>query len=183
MTTHASSHEDLELTPIQIALAISISLHLLALLLISPTVYPTDIPGADNFVPIDLSKLDTISMSEHGAFSMEGLTAEAQEANQIARAKRKAYHTYLDQVADAIHRHRLDTGHTNLIGLTLYSFDINASSRFENIVLRRSSGNIQLDQTARQAIMAASGEIKRPKILGNKTLTIFQEVRFQYDLK
>ncbi len=86
-------------------------------------------------------------------------------------------------MSEALHRHRLDSGDTSLIGLVLFSFDIDAAGRFENIVLRRSSGHDRLDQTARNAVIAASGEVKRPPILGDETLTVFQEIRFQYGLR
>ncbi len=109
--------------------------------------------------------------------------AEDQAAHRIAWARREAYLGYLDRVSEALHRHRLDSADTSLIGLVLFSFDIDAEGRFENIVLRRPSGNDRLDQTARRAVMAASGEVKRPPILGDETLTVFQEIRFQYGLR
>lgn len=87
-------------------------------------------------------------------------------------------------MSEALHRHRLDSADTSLIGLVLFSFDIDAEGRFENIVLRRPSGNDRLDQTARRAVMAASGEVKRPPdSSGDETLTVFQEIRFQYGLR
>ena len=170
-------------TPLQIAVAVSIGLHLLALLLVGLPVKPTGVGSNASPLPLDLAKLETVSVSDNGVFRMEGLSADDQASHRLARVRREAYLAYLDLVSDAIHRHRLDSGDTTLIGLVLFSFDINASGHFERITLRRSSGDPTLDMAAHRAILAASGEIKRPKILGDKTLTIFQEIRFQYSLQ
>lgn len=170
-------------TPLRIAAAVSIGLHLLALLLVGMPIAPTGSGGNASPLPLDLAKLETVSVSDNGVFSMEGLSADDQAAHRLARARREAYLHYLDLVSDAIHRHRLDSGDTSLIGLVLFSFDINASGHFERVTLRRSSGDSRLDKAAHRAILAASGEIKRPRILGDKTLTIFQEIRFQYSLQ
>lgn len=178
-----ASSADPGTTPLRIAAAVSIGLHLLALLLVGMPLHPTGGGGNGSPLPIDLSKLETVSVSDNGVFRMEGLSADDQASHRLARARREAYLNYLDHVSDAIHRHRLDSGDTTLIGLALFSFDITASGRFERITLRRSSGDPRLDMAARHAILAASGEIKRPKILGDKTLTIFQEIRFQYSLQ
>ncbi len=175
--------EDRGASALNIALAVSVGLHLLALILLESPQQGMGVGGAEMFVPIDLAQIETVSVSESGVFTMQDLSAQDQSAERVARAKREAYLTYLEQVSDAVHRHRLDSGDTTLIGLVLYSFDIDAAGRFERIVLRRSSGDPALDQAARRAILAASGEIKRPRLLGDKTLTIFQEIRFQYALK
>ncbi len=170
-------------SPLQTAAALSAGLHLLALLLLDAPALQTNVGGRHALEPIDLAKIETATVGDEGVFAMEGLSAEDQAAHRIARARREAYLGYLDRVSEAVHRHRLDSGDTSLIGLVLFSFDINAAGRFENIVLRRSSGNDRLDQTARNAVIAASGEVKRPPILGDETLTVFQEIRFQYGLR
>lgn len=171
------------LTPMQTAAAVSVGIHLAAFLLVS-------IPAADfsfsssELVEMDLESIEAAVVRPGGVVSVEGGAGpgDSDEA-KAAEARRTAFLKYLDEVSDAVHRHRLDAGNTDLIGLAEIVFEIDAKGRFKNIRLKKTSGSSELDLAALNAAKAASGEVKRPPILGTGTLTVFEEVRFQYGLK
>ena len=71
----------------------------------------------------------------------------------------------------------------DLNGIAVFLFVIDAEGRFMNVQLKKSSGNDELDEIARRAVLAASGRVRRPKILGRLPIAVEDEVRFQYALR
>lgn len=171
------------MTPMQTAAAASFCIHILAFLLLSiPS--PQYSPSGARLVEVDLDSLETAVYEAGGVLAVESGSAEGDsDEAKAARARRTAFLHYLDEVSDAVHRHRLDSGDTSLIGLAELVFEIDAKGRFHNIRLKKSSGSSALDSAALNAARAASGEVKRPAVLGTGTLTVFEEVRFQYGLR
>lgn len=137
-----------------------------------------------NFVRISTDSLDALVSTQTGALALGSFaTAPGPNEEKLAERRRQAYMQYLEDVSLEIHSHRLDFGHTDLIGIVTYSFLINSDGRFEDIRLRISSGHPQLDEVAKRAIEVSSGKVKRPKILGTHRIGVVQEVRFQYGLR
>ena len=50
-------------------------------------------------------------------------------------------------------------------------------------VLRASSGSPQLDASARRAVLAASGKVRRPAIIGTEPIPVILHVKYQYGLR
>lgn len=171
------------LSPMQTAAAASVCLHILAFLLLSvPS--PQYSPTGSKLVEVDLDSLETAGYDNSGILAVEsGAAGGDSDEAKAAEARRTAFLKYLDEVSEAVHRHRLDSGDTSLIGLAELVFEIDARGCFRSIRLKKSSGSSALDAAALNAVRAASGEVKRPPVLGTGTLTVFEEVRFQYGLK
>lgn len=111
--------------------------------------------------------------------SSESDRAEAERLNQ----KRRAYLRYLDDVDDAIHARRLDSGDDSLIGVALTSFTIAGDGTFHEVRIVTSSGRPELDASALRAVRAASGVVRRPAILGAEPIHVSLPVKYQYNLK
>ena len=54
---------------------------------------------------------------------------------------------------------------------------------FTDPVLRASSGSPQLDASARRAVLAASGKVRRPAIIGTEPIPVILHVKYQYGLR
>ena len=50
-------------------------------------------------------------------------------------------------------------------------------------VLRASSGSPELDASARRAVLAASGKVRRPAIIGTEPIPVILHVKYQYGLR
>lgn len=118
-----------------------------------------------------------------GALQLGHRTASQEAEHRLADARRKAFAHYLQTVDDAVHARRLDSGKTDLIGVAKWQFTILADGSFTAPTLVCGSGSALLDETARQAIMAASGTVKRPAIIGTEDIPITLDVKFQHDLR
>ena len=100
-----------------------------------------------------------------------------------ADRKRQAFLRYLDDIDEAVHARRLDGGETGLIGVAEYMFTVRPDGTFTDPVLRASSGSAQLDTSARRAILAASGKVRRPAIIGTEPIPVILHVKYQYGLR
>ena len=100
-----------------------------------------------------------------------------------ADRKRQAFLRYLDDIDEAVHARRLDGGETGLIGVAEYMFTVRPDGTFTDPVLRASSGSPQLDASARRAVLAASGKVRRPAIIGTEPIPVILHVKYQYGLR
>jgi len=71
---------------------------------------------------------------------------------------------------------------SRMIGNVLIEFDITVEGHFEQITVRRSSGNPRLDDTAKKAVTHTSGKVKRPPGTGGQRLRSSVVVKYQYGL-
>ncbi|MDO5532623.1 energy transducer TonB [Sutterella sp.] len=138
--------------------------------------------GAGN-VRIDLATLDAVTVAPEGALSIGAMTGAGDEESKAVEKRRMLYQRYIEEVSDEIHAHRLDSGRSDLIGIAAVAFRADAAGIFHGIVLRKSSGNPELDEASLRAVRASSGKVKRPKELGTGDITVVEEVRFQYGLR
>lgn len=67
----------------------------------------------------------------------------------------------------------MDDGEAHFGGVAAYVFIVRPDGSFTAPVLRQSSGSPALDVAARRAILAASGSVKRPDILGAANIPVF----------
>lgn len=162
------------------AIAISVAIHVLAFLMVQDSRQTAS--GARTTTHVDLASLDVVQFVPEAGLGVGALTSAQVQAMRTAQKRRQIYQRYIEEVSLAIHARRLDFGHRDLIGLASFRFVIDANGLFGDIELVNSSGNAVLDDVARRAIAAASGKVKRPRELGNEPLTMFEEVRFQYNL-
>lgn len=168
---------------LRIGLSLSVAVHLLALILLNA---PEQVDrSADHALRIDIADVEALSVAENGSTLavQTFVTTQGTDEAKLAQKRRKIYLDYLDAVSAAVHGHRLDTGDASLIGIAGFSFVIDVNGRFSSVTLRKSSGDPKLDAAAERAIRAASGEVKRPKVLGDQPMTVFEEVRYQYGLR
>ena len=100
-----------------------------------------------------------------------------------ADRKRQAFLRYLDDIDEAVHARRLDGGETGLVGVAEYMFTVRPDGTFTDPVLRASSGSPQLDASARRAVLAASGKVRRPAIIGTEPIPVILHVKYQYGLR
>lgn len=108
--------------------------------------------------------------------------SDRDEAEKLDR-KRRIYLRYLDDVDNAVHARRLDTGDNSLIGVALCAFTIAGDGTFHDIHIVSSSGRPELDASALRAVAAASGVVRRPDILGTTPIHVSLHVKYQYGLK
>lgn len=159
----------------------SIGIHLVALLLLGGG---KELPVSGNdFIRISAESLDAVVAGEAGGVAIGSIGPQNTSEQKLAEERRRVYLQYLDDVSSEIHSRRLDFGHTDLIGIAICTFFIDETGRFVSVRLLKSSGHPELDRVAMMAVEAASGRVKRPKILGNSRIGVAQEVRFQYGLK
>ncbi|MCF0253068.1 MAG: TonB family protein [Duodenibacillus sp.] len=181
MTKPAPAYEPAESEDrLKPAFAISASLHLLALIMISLPVILSEHTGS---VSLDLTSTEVRVSSPDSSVAIGSYAPGDANAQQAAEKRRQIYNRYIDEVAKEIHARRLDFGKQDLIGIATYSFSIDKTGAFYDIALRNSSGHKQLDEVAEKAIRAASAKVKRPKELGTDDIWLLHEVRFQYALK
>lgn len=109
---------------------------------------------------------------------------ERSAENAAKRLRRQARRHYLQRVREAIEQRKFQAGRdlSGLIGNALYSFRILPDDTFADIRIRRSSGDPALDRAARDAILAASGRVKRPKILKGRRYNLSVTVKYQYSM-
>lgn len=162
-------------------LAVSVALHLLFLIVAKESASLTDAVG--RYIQVDLTSTEILISKGTNNISLGSISQGQADAKKAAEKRRQIYNQYIEEVAREIHSRRLDFGHKDLIGLAAFSFSIQSDGKFTDIKLRKSSGLPQLDNVARLAIEASSEKVKRPKELGGNVLFVFQEVRFQYNLR
>lgn len=142
--------------------------------------------GEQIIMPIDFDVTvsntgDALSLEQGIEESSDGEDCEA----AAQRLKRLAAKRYLTQIHEVIERRKFLSGKeelSKLIGNVLYSFHILPDDTFSDIRLVRSSGDPRLDAAARQAIVAASGVTKRPKIIHGQQFTVRITVKYQYNM-
>lgn len=161
---------------------ISLGVHLM--LLIGMNGFSHERVKLDHFVRINTDQIEAVTVDDGGAVELGAFAPETGSAERkLIEERRRIYAEFLEEVAMAIHSHRLDFGHPDLIGIAAFTFVINPDGTFSNVRLIRTSGNPVLDDVARRATLAASGRVKRPKILGTAPIAVENEVRFQYGLR
>lgn len=166
---------------LRIGIAASVAVHLLALILVEGGF--TEELRATRIGAEGLESFEAAA-APNGTVALESWAEPSGEAERrLAQRRREAMNAYLEAVDDAVHAHRLDAGERDLIGLCSYAFEIGADGRFRNIELRSGSGRADLDRAARRAVEAASGQVKRPAILGDSPILVVIEVRYQYGLR
>ncbi len=69
------------------------------------------------------------------------------------------------------------------MGVAEYMFTVRPDGTFTDPVLRASSGSPQLDASARRAVLAASGKVRRPAIIGTEPIPVILHVKYQYGLR
>ena len=167
---------------LRIGLMASAGCHLL--LLIGLNGFDAKTLEATHFIRINAEEVEAVVVSEGGVLELGSIVPEAgaDEEKQIEQ-RRRVYAEYLEAVTLEIHAHRLDFGRRDLIGIAVFDFVVDADGFFTGVKLRKSSGDPMLDDVARRAVLAASGRVKRPKILGPMPIAVEEEVRFQYGLR
>lgn len=148
---------------------------------------PDPVPGGDMIiVPLDF---DVAVVSSGSALVMEQTveeTADAEGSEEAARRLlREATDQYIKSVLKAIERRKFQTDagdQSDLIGNALYTIRILPDDTFTDVRLVRSSGNERLDIAAKRAILAASGVVERPKLIGKRTFRLRVPVKYQYSL-
>ena len=141
----------------------------------------TPIPPLTISVSLELES-SAVTAAQGPGFGINNPSPEAQEQNRIANMKRKAFLQFLTEVETAIHTRRFERGTADLIGLAQCTFIIQPDGHFAAIDLQKSSGNPQLDAAALYAVGAASGVVKRPKIIGPDAIPMTVQVKYQYGL-
>lgn len=99
--------------------------------------------------------------------------------------RRQALRQYVACVREAIEQRKFQPrrqGLENLIGNARYVVTIAPDGSFNDIRLVRTSGGALLDRTAQLGILAASGVVTRPKIIGNAPLHLSVTVKYQHSL-
>ena len=130
---------------------------------------------------LDFSQSSQAPTETDGALALhQGM--EDDENRDMRNRQRAIKQLFLEQIQSEIHGNRLTLGNTDLIGVVWYSFRINTIGIFDEINIEKSSGNSQLDADAYQAIIRASGKIKRPSSLGKENFSIMIPIKYQYSL-
>ena len=175
-----------------LAAGIAVSLFAHFALLIAPRP-PEPEPSFTTVVQMDMASPAVATSREKGI----GIASQAQDAPyregdidltdkkvvEAADRKRQAFLRYLDDIDEAVHARRLDGGETGLIGVAEYMFTVRPDGTFTDPVLRASSGSPQLDASARRAVLAASGKVRRPAIIGTEPIPVILHVKYQYGLR
>lgn len=118
--------------------------------------------------------------SEEGLSLHQNLEEPADKA--MINQQRMIRQLFLEQIHNEIHKKRLNLDNNDLIGIVWYSFQISIDGMFNTIKMEKTSGNPILDKDAYQAIMASSGTIKRPPLLGKENFSIMIPIKYQYTL-
>lgn len=161
-------------------LAVSLFVHFLLFGLHAPLAALQ--PSGATVVELDLPSLGAFHAPQAG-LGLGPSPPQAEEDAKAADRRRRAFLKYLDDLDDAVHARRLDAGDRGLLGVATYSFQALADGSFTAPVLCASSGDPRLDATARRAILAASGRVKRPAILGRAPIPVILQVKYQYELR
>jgi TonB family protein len=161
------------------AAVLSVALHwaLLAGWRPEPPVPP---PGEDVLL-LDLSGPDTGISLAAPIILEQALPAAPQDT--AADRRRDALVRYLDRVSESVHAHRRTAGEgRRLIGNALFRIVIDGDGRFVAVAMLRGSGDARLDADAEAAVRAASGTVRRPRLLGDGALAITLAVKYQSGL-
>ncbi len=67
--------------------------------------------------------------------------------------------------------------------MAAYAFIVRPDGTFTEPELRLSSGSPRLDEAARRAVLAASGKVKRPALIGSGPIPVMLHVKYQYGLR
>lgn len=114
--------------------------------------------------------------------SMEAAPPRTEPQN-TADKRRQAFFAFLDDLDAAVHARRMDGGAAHFVGVASYAFTVRADGSFTTPPLRQSSGSPDLDAAARRTIIATSGSVKRPDILGAADIPVLLHVKYQYELQ
>lgn len=160
-------------------IALSLFAHFLLLRAPAPEEAP---PAFHTVIQMDMESPAVAAVRE------KGLGVEAARPGDVAEAeaadrKREAFLRYLDDIDEAVHARRLDAGDTGLIGVAAYAFIVRPDGTFTEPELRLSSGSPRLDEAARRAVLAASGKVKRPALIGSGPIPVMLHVKYQYGLR
>ena len=112
-------------------------------------------------------------------------TGDERMAESAARRMiRQARRLYFQRIREAVELRKFQSGGnlSGLIGNALYSFRILPDDTFADIRIKRSSGDPVLDRAAKNAILAASGKVKRPTILQGQRYNLSMAVKYQYSM-
>lgn len=150
-------------------------------LLIAPSP-PEAEPSFTAVVQMDMASPAAAASREKGIGVVAASPRDMADADAADR-KRQAFLRYLDDIDEAVHARRLDSGETGLIGVVSYAFTVLPDGTFTEPVLRASSGSPRLDASARRAILSSSGKIRRPAIIGTEPIPVILHVKYQYGLR
>jgi protein TonB len=141
--------------------------------------------GDEMIIPANFAIAADVPAGDGMALEQAVDTGSDHSAESAARRLlRQARRRYFQQVREAVERRKFQAGGdlSGLIGNVLYSFSIRADDSFADVRIRRSSGDPALDRAARNAILAASGRVKRPDILKGQRFNLSVAVKYQYNL-
>ena len=149
--------------------------------------WQTDIPeGGDEIViPADFVIAAAAPAGNTLALEQAVDTGDDRKAESAARRMiRQARRHYFQHIREAIERRKFQSGGnlSGLIGNALYSFRILPDDTFTDIRIKRSSGDPVLDRAAENAILAANGKVKRPKILQGQRYNLSVAIKYQYSM-
>ncbi|MCW2309612.1 TonB C-terminal domain-containing protein [Rhodobium gokarnense] len=165
----------------RIAAAIAISLAAHWLILGGFPATETEMAG-DDMIVVDFSAPD-VAMSLAAPITLEEQAPARESSAARADRRRRALNDYLEDVSDAVHARRMAAGAAGaLAGNARFALTIDAAGAFSNVHMLQSSGDATLDADARQAVLAASGVVPRPPILGSRPLALDLRVKYQYGL-
>lgn len=164
---------------IRIALAVSVALHAIFLLLLNPIHFESGDPTT--IVAVKLNPLVADAAGE--GTGIEALQTDNSSQDKAQDKRREIFLQYLEDISAMVHSMRFVTGSRELIGIASYTFYVQPDGKFSNIRLKNSSGKAALDKAAYEAIKASSGKVKRPKAIGLQPIPVLQEVRYQYGLR
>ena len=164
-----------------LAAGIAVSLFAHFALLIAPRP-PEPEPSFTTVVQMDMAS-PAVATSREKGIGIAAASPRDMDKADAADRKRQAFLRYLDDIDEAVHARRLDGGETGLIGVAEYMFTVRPDGTFTDPVLRASSGSPQLDASARRAVLAASGKVRRPAIIGTEPIPVILHVKYQYGLR
>ena len=108
-------------------------------LLIAPNP-PEPEPSFTAVVQMDMASPAVAASREKGIGVVAASPRDMADADAADR-KRQAFLRYLDDIDEAVHARRLDSGETGLIGVVSYAFAVLPDGTFTEPVLRASSGS------------------------------------------
>ena len=164
-----------------LAAGIAVSLFAHFALLIAPRP-PEPEPSFTTVVQMDMAS-PAVATSREKGIGIAAASPRDMDKADAADRKRQAFLRYLDDIDEAVHARRLDGGETGLIGVAEYMFTVRPDGTFTDPVLRASSGSPELDASARRAVLAASGKVRRPAIIGTEPIPVILHVKYQYGLR
>ena len=146
---------------------------------------PPAMAGEEIILPADFTIAAAAPMANTLALEqMEG-TDDSRSAESTARRRRRmAREQYFQRVRETVERYKFqyNADLSGLLGNALCSFRILPNDTFADIRLRRSSGDPLMDAAALNAIRAASGKVRRPKIVGRQTFLLSIAVKYQLNM-